>query len=162
MYLFDHVQQVTAVAIRHRDQRLPGLVGQRQWLTEERFGAAREGAERGVVEALQDEDLAAGQQGADEFEAGVLRGRADEDDGAVFDVGKERVLLGAVEAVDLVDEQHRPLTHLAPALRNVEHFAEVGDAGESGGERLEREVCLLGEEPRDRRLPAPGRPPQHH
>ena len=39
------------------------------------------------------------------LKGGILGGRADQDDVAALDVGQEGVLLGAVEAVDLVDEQ---------------------------------------------------------
>jgi hypothetical protein len=44
---------------------------------------------------------------------GFFRRRPDEHDRAVLDIGQERVLLGAVEPVDLIDEQQRAL----PALR---------------------------------------------
>ncbi|GAA3868136.1 hypothetical protein GCM10022381_09420 [Leifsonia kafniensis] len=71
-------------------------------------------------------------------------------------------MLGAVEAVDLVNEQQRALTELAPTLRCLEHSPKVRDAGEGGGKRFERKVGLLGEKPRDSGFPGPGRPPQHH
>ena len=47
------------------------------------------------------------EQRAVELEGRVLGGRADQHDRAVLDIGQEAVLLGAVEAVDLVDEQQR-------------------------------------------------------
>ena len=62
-----------------------------------------------MVEAAQDQHLAARQQRGVELEARILGGRADERDGAVLDIGQEAVLLGAVEAVDLVHEQQRLL-----------------------------------------------------
>ena len=51
------------------------------------------------------EDAQAGEQGVVEVEGGVFGGGADEDEGAVFDVGQEGVLLGFVEAVDFVDKE---------------------------------------------------------
>ena len=52
-------------------------------------------------------DPRAGQQRIVDLEGRVLRGGADEDQRAVLDEGQERVLLCLVEAVHLVDEQHR-------------------------------------------------------
>ena len=55
------------------------------------------------------------QQRTGEREERVLGGRADEDEQAVLDVREQRVLLGAVEAVHLVEEQDRALAVLAEA-----------------------------------------------
>ncbi len=56
------------------------------------------------------EHAAAADERAGQREEGILRGRADEDHGAIFNVGQEHILLGAVEAMDFVDEQERALT----------------------------------------------------
>ncbi len=48
-----------------------------------------------------------------ELEGRVLGGGADQHDRAVLDIGQEAVLLGAVEAMDLVDEQQRALARRA-------------------------------------------------
>ncbi len=159
LQLLDHVEQVAAVAVGHRDERSARLVVERHGL-HFLLGADEEGFERGGVEPVEHEHLAAGEQRAVELETGVLGGGADEDDGAVLDVGQEAVLLGAVEPVDLVDEQERALAHLAPLLRGREDLPQVGDAGEHGRERFEREVGLLGEQARDGGLAAAGRAPQ--
>src|SRR6266481_10153580 len=58
---------------------------------------------RGGV-GFEDVDLGAGEQRGDDFEGGIFRGSADEEDVAGFDVREEGVLLGFVEAVDFVDE----------------------------------------------------------
>ena len=50
-------------------------------------------------------DAGAREQRRDHLEGRVLRGGADQDDVALLDVGQKGVLLGFVEAVDLVDEQ---------------------------------------------------------
>ena len=46
----------------------------------------------------------------DDFERRIFGGRADESDVAGFDVGKKSVLLGLVEAMDLVDENDGALS----------------------------------------------------
>ena len=68
---------------------------------------AADRAQRGLAERLEPHHPAARQERRDHLERGVLGGRADEGDGAGLDVGQERVLLGAREAVDLVHEQER-------------------------------------------------------
>ncbi len=82
---------------------------ERQFLAERLFGALQQRLERGVVEPMQHEDLAARQQRAVQLEGRVFRGRADQHHGAVLDIGQEAVLLRAVEAMDLVDEEQRAL-----------------------------------------------------
>ena len=58
---------------------------------------------------------------------------------AVLDVREQRVLLGLVEAVDLVEEQDRALALLAqPAPGPLDDLAHVLHAGADGGQRLER------------------------
>jgi hypothetical protein len=126
------------------------------------LGAGDQRRQPVVVQASEHQDLGAGQQGGVQLEAGVLGGRTDQHDRPVLHVREERVLLGAVEAVDLVDEQQRALPDLTPPLRGEEHLAQVGNPGERRGQRLEHQVGPLGREPRDRRLAAAGRSPQHH
>ena len=58
--------------------------------------------EVGGFEGFELEDPAAREQGAVDREIGVFGGGADEDDGAVFDPGQQRVLLGFVKAVNFV------------------------------------------------------------
>ena len=102
------------------------------------------------------------EQRAVELEGGVLGGGADQRDGAVLHVGEEAVLLRAVEAVDLVDEQQRALAGLAPALGAVEGLAQVLHAREDGRELLEGEVGLVRQQARHRGLAGARRPPQDH
>src|SRR5262249_4725439 len=73
---------------------------------------------------------------------------------------QERVLLGAVEAMDLVDEQKRPLPSLASGTRRVKHLLEVGDARKDRGNLLEVEGSRPRQEPGDRGLAGAGRPPE--
>ena len=71
-----------------------------------------------LPEAAQHVHAAAREQRRVHLEGRVLGGGADEDDRALLDVGQEGVLLGAVEAVDLVDEQDRAQA-AAPALASA-------------------------------------------
>ena len=105
---------------------------------------------------------AARQQRRVELERRVLGRRADEHDDALLDVRQERILLHLVEAVHLVDEQHR-----ADALREIgrrlgERLAHVGQAGQHGRDRAELRVGVAGEQQRQRRLAAARRTPQDH
>ena len=80
------------------------------------------------------------QQRCDQLEGWILRGGADENDGAVFHHRQEGILLRAVEAMDFVDEEKRPLPDLASRARGVEHLLEVPDAGEDSRDLLEIEI----------------------
>ena len=76
--------------------------------------------------------------------------------------GKQRVLLALVEAVDLVDEQHRPLPLLvAPRGRLGDRLAQLLDARHDRRERHEPRVRLRRQQPAERGLPGPGRAPQN-
>ena len=108
----------------------------------------------------QHQHLAARQQRGVELERRVLGRGADQGHRAVLDVGQEAVLLGAVEAMDLVDEQQRALAVAAALARGLEDPAQVGDAGEHRRQRLEMQVGLLGQQAGDRRLAAARRSPQ--
>ena len=81
---------------------------------------------------MQGVDTAAGEQRRDDLEGRILRGRADQSDGAVLDVGQEGVLLGFVEAVDLIDEEDGAGAE-AGGLFGVDHdLLDLLDAGEHG------------------------------
>ena len=60
-----------------------------------------------VAQRLKDEHAAPRQQGRVDLERRVLGRRADQGDGPVLDGRQEGVLLGLVEAMDLVDEEDR-------------------------------------------------------
>ena len=89
LHLFDHVQQVPTIPVSHRDQRLARIVIKRQPAAEQLLRPGGELAEGRVVEALQDEHLAAGQQRTVEFETRVLGGGPDEHDGAILHMGEK-------------------------------------------------------------------------
>ncbi len=108
-------------------------------------------------------DLRAGEQRGVDLEVRVLGRRPDERDEPLLDRGQERVLLGLVEAVDLVEEEDRRLAGaLAAVVGALEHLADLGAPGLDGAELLERGARGRGDDPGDRRLPRAGRPVEDH
>src|SRR5258705_1233584 len=75
---------------------------------------------------------------------------------------EEAVLLGAIEAMDLVDEKQRPLADLTTRLGPVERLAQILHAREDGRELLELEPRLVGQQAGDAGLAGPRRPPHDH
>ena len=115
---------------------------------------------RVIVQAVQHQHLRARQKSAVQLKARVLRRGADQDDGAVLDIGQERVLLGFVEAVDLVDEQQRSPPLLTPDARLFEHLLQVSDTGKDRGDLLEGQSRFARQQPGYGGLAGPRRPPQ--
>ncbi|OFV90089.1 MAG: hypothetical protein A3J75_01795 [Acidobacteria bacterium RBG_16_68_9] len=109
---------------------------------------------------LQDEDGGPRQQRRDDLKRGVLRGRADEHQGAVLDMRQEGILLCLVEAMDLVNDQYRgaPVVgSLRPRL--LDHVAQLLHPGEHGREVNARRIRGLGEQMGEGGLSAPRRSP---
>jgi hypothetical protein len=89
----------------------------------------------------------------------VLGRRADQRHEAFLDRRQERVLLCLVEAVDLVEEENRPLARRAEPLPGArEHLANVLHRRRDGRELLERGARGGSDDPCERRLPRPRRP----
>ncbi len=108
-------------------------------------------------------DLGAREQRRVHLEVGVLGRRADQRHEAFLDAGQQRVLLRLVEAVDLVQEEDRPLALCAEPLAGAgEHLADVRHRRLDGRELLERGARRLGDDPRERRLSRAGRPVEDH
>ena len=83
------------------------------------------------------------------------------DHGAVFHHRQKGILLGAVEAMHLVDEQQRALAHLAAGACGVERLLQVGNAGEHRRDLLEMQIGRIRQQPRHRGLAGAGRAPEH-
>ena len=64
--------------------------------------------------------------------------------------------------MDLVDEQHGAPAGGAQLARVGDDAAQVGDAGADRGERGEVRAGLVRDDPRERRLSGPRRPPEDH
>jgi len=105
------------------------VVVERQLASLGGFGAGKQLFQSSGVERAKGHDPRPREQRGVEFERGVFRRRADQRDGAVLHDREETVLLGAIEAMDLVDEQQRAASREAPAARRLENLLEVGDAG---------------------------------
>ena len=107
---------------------------------------------------LQDGHAAAGEQGRVDLERGVLGRGADERDRSLLDGVQEGILLGLVEAVDLVDEEDDPAAAAADLGGLVDCRADFldprkdrGEGDESGlGARAIRRANVV--------LPVPGGP----
>ena len=120
--------------------------------------------ERVVVERLEPEQRAAREQRTGEREERVLGRRADEHEEPFLDERQQHVLLGAAEAVHLVEEEDRALAALAEAgagpLRDLAHVLHA----RAHGARASRTPSSV--TPATRRaivvLPGAGRPPEDH
>jgi hypothetical protein len=114
-----------------------------------------------VGQWLQPPDTKAGQEGRVDLEVRVLGGRTNERHGAVFDVRQESVLLGLVEAMDLVDEQDRaPAVERQPILCFRDQRPDLGDARHDRGQGGELRPDRIGEQSCEARLAGARWPPQ--
>src|SRR5690606_14905756 len=92
-------------------------------------------------------DAAAADQRLVDFKIGVLGGRADKDDGAVFHPGQQRVLLRLVKAVDFVHKEDGALpVEFGAILRLGDGLADLLDAGQHGVERDEVGARRVGDD----------------
>ena len=135
----EDVERLPRVAAGEVDEVVERLVGERDAAGRpERAGQPAllvverppdDGRDVVVGQRLEAPDPHPRQERGVDLEVGVLGRRADERDRAVLDVRQERVLLGLVEAVDLVDEQDRPAAvEGEPVLRLGDRRADLGDA----------------------------------
>ena len=109
---------------------------------------------------LELEDPAAAEQGPGELERRVLGRRADERDRAGLHVREERVLLCLVESVDLIYEQNRgPLFGIEPLACLRDYTPDLRDARKHRAETGEVGARDVRDDPGQRSLPRPRRPP---
>ena len=126
-----------------------------------RFGPRQELFKRSRIETVEDQNLGARQKRSIQLERGILGGRADQRDRPVLDIGQEAVLLGAIEAVDLVDEEQRAL---APARGGCGPARRP--SSRSATPLKMADICskckpgFARQQTRDRGLSGAGRPPQ--
>ena len=159
-HVFGEGERGATVAVGHARQHGAGLGVERQRAAELGLGAGEQALDRHLVERLEHQYVGSRQERGVELERRVLGGGADQHDGAVLHHGEETVELGAIEAMDLVDEEQRAPTQGAAAARRLEHLLEIGDAGEDRRDLLELEIGLVGEEAGDGGLAGAGRPPE--
>ncbi len=131
---FQSVERLARIAARLRRELLERAVIQREVEAAQSVlgigqGAFDQDRQVGLGERVEHQHLGPRQQRTDDLEGGVFGGGADQRDQAAFDVRQKGVLLGAVPAMDLVDEQDRALAVGGQlAARQVNHFAQVVDA----------------------------------
>ena len=127
----EDVEGRARVTARERDEMLERVIGQRDAAGRpERTGQAAflvaqrpadDGPDLVVGQWLEPPDAHPRQESSVHLEVRVLGRRADERDRPVLDVRQEGVLLGLVEAVDLVEEEE------APRPVQIESFLGLGD-----------------------------------
>ena len=115
-----------------------------------------------VRKLRQHEDARARKQRRVHLERWVFGRRADQRDRPVLDVRKHRVLLRFVEAMNLVDEQHRAAARAPARLRFGDDSAQVRDARADRRDALEVRARRTRDDFRERRLSGARRPPQYH
>ena len=114
------------------------------------------------TQLLQDKYPAAGQKRRIDFKGRILRGGPDEDNAALFHIGKEGVLLGFVKAMDLIHEYHRAHTAEPAFLSLLHDLLYLSDAAGHRAEIHEFGFGAAGNDSRQRRLPHSRRPPEDH
>ena len=115
-----------------------------------------------VQRAQLDHAAPADKRGVD-LEIGVLGRGAHEHDGAVLHGVEQRVLLAAVEAVDLVDkEDGATALRQQPALGGLDLAAEVLDGAGNSADLDELGMRRLGDDARERGLAGAGRAVEDH
>ena len=110
---------------------------------------------------MEDQYLAARQQGRDHLKRGILRGGADEDQGAVLHVGEEGVLLRLVEVMDFVDKEHRGFPQAMEPLGLFDEFFQLLDAGGDGREMDAMGASGTAQDLRQGGFSAPRRTPEN-
>ena len=148
----DQVGQCFWFQLRRKRGQPPAFVRQR---------AVDDRSDGVVIQCAEGEHAAPGQERRVDLERRVLGGGADEGDGPVFDVRQDHVLLGFVEAVDLVNEQDGGLLVESLAFLGAGHrLAEISHAGRHCADRLEMRLRDGGDEPGQRSLAGARRSPE--
>ncbi len=92
----------------------------------------------GIGQRLQHDDPRTGEQRRVHLERWVFRCGSDQDDGAVLDVRQDGILLGFVEAMNLIDEKDGPLAlHAEPVAGFLDRRSQIGHAGRHRADRNE-------------------------
>ena len=113
-------------------------------------------------ERLEDEDPGPGQERPDNLEIGVFGGGPHQGDQPFLHVRQQGVLLGLVEPVDLVDQDHGagPLALVAPGF--LHHPPQVGHPGHHRAQADKVAVEDRGHNPGQGSLAAPRGAPEDH
>ncbi len=167
----EDIERRPGVAAGERDEVLEGVVaeadpavgaerpGQPALLVAER--PTDDGPDLVVGQCLEPPDAHPRQERRVDLEVRVLGRGADQRDGPVLDVGEEGVLLGLVEAMDLVEEEDAPrAVEIETLLRLGDRGADLDDARHDRRQRREVGADLGREQAGEAGLAGPGRSPQ--
>jgi len=162
----ERVEGDSRVAVRHDHERLKGIRLHRDHAVQAASidkRALDDEAHVVLAQRLQDEHARSRQQRRDHLERRVLGRGADQRDVALLHGRQDGVLLGFVEAVDLVDEDDGALARGSAELaRLFDHAPEIGDAGRHRRERDEPRLRPKRSDRCERRLPRARRAPEDH
>jgi len=162
---FERGEEPACVAVGMADEELTGLGLKRDPTAVAPLVGHRprqKGAQLVRGQGLEQEQLGPGEEGGPEGERRVLGRGSDEQDCPFLEEREEHILLGAVPAMDLVQEQEVPLPGPPPRVAGgEERLADLGHGGQR--RRALDEPCppVRGDEPADRGLPCARRPPEH-
>eukprot|EP00033_Pygsuia_biforma_P005608 GCRY01006194.1.p1 GENE.GCRY01006194.1~~GCRY01006194.1.p1 ORF type:complete len:215 (-),score=36.12 GCRY01006194.1:711-1355(-) len=109
-------------------------------------------------QTLEGNHMAARKQRIVEVEGGVFRRGTKEDDGAILHIGQKRVLLGFVEAVNLIHEQKRVFASAVLGLGD--HFPDFVHPCRCCGEGVERKIERRSNEADESCFACAGRSPE--
>ena len=158
--LFHEIEQIAPITIRHHQKCGAGVRCQRQLPLLKQFGPPDKAIQTFITQAVQHQNLATRQQRAVEFERRVLRSGADERDRSIFDERQEGILLGLVEAVNLIHEQQRRPALLAPHAGLVEGLLEIGNTGKNRRHLFEHQTRGASQQARNGGLARSRWPPE--
>ncbi len=111
-------------------------------------------------ERLQRVNPAAREQRRNNLERRIFSGRADQANVASFHMRQKRILLGFVEAVNLVNKYDGARAVLSSALRLGHHLLDFLDPGQHSGELNELRLRDAGDDLRQRGFASTGRSPE--
>jgi len=116
-----------------------------------------------VFEFFEDKDAGAGEEGADDLEAGVFGGGADEDNVAALDMGEEAILLSFVPAVNFIEEDDRrvlegELGAIGPI--GLDDFFDVFGGSADGGKFVKLALEGIGDDAGEGGFAGAGRAPK--
>ena len=115
-----------------------------------------------LFQRVQDEHFAAGQQRAVYLKRGVFRRGADENNAALFHERQKSILLGFIEAVNLIHEQDGFPAEQAAFIRLFHDLPDLLDSARYRGKIDKIGARTVCDDARQRRLPYAGRPPEDH
>ena len=111
---------------------------------------------------FEDKDPAARQQGSINFKGRVLRGRPNQNNGAVFHKGQKSILLGLIETVKFVHEDDRALAKIPVGLCLLHQRLDVFNRGRHRTVSNKFRLGPLGNDLGQGGFADPRRPPKDH